>query len=99
MLLHPDPFSRRKIPKANDIGCYRLCDPNFSVPAAADTGYVLSFIVRLYEAEGTYTNVTLSTDMKISSMKICDMLENEQEDTDGNLSFRPFEIKTLKLSY
>ena len=30
---------------ANDIGCYRLCDPNFSVPAAADTGYVLSYDV------------------------------------------------------
>ena len=58
-----------------------------------------AFIARLYEAEGTYTNTTLLTDMKISSMKICDMLENEQEDTDGNLSFCPFEIKTLKLSY
>ena len=58
-----------------------------------------AFIVRLYEAEGTYTHVTLSADRKISGMKICDMLENEQEDTDSHLSFRPFEIKTLKLSY
>ena len=30
---------------ANDMGCYRLCDPNFPVPAAADTGYVLSYDV------------------------------------------------------
>ncbi len=58
-----------------------------------------AFILRLYEAEGTRTQATLSTDCRITDMKLCDMLENETEPAEKLLSFRPFEIKTLKLFY
>lgn len=58
-----------------------------------------SFIVRLYESEGTYTNTQIIPCSKVSDMVICDMLENEIEATNGQLSFHPFEIKTLKMKY
>lgn len=58
-----------------------------------------AFIVRLYEAEGTYTNAKLTPCAAVTGMTLCDMLENEQEITDGILQFRPFEIKTIKMTY
>jgi alpha-mannosidase len=58
-----------------------------------------AFIVRLYEAEGTYTNAKVTPCESVTGMTLCDMLENEQETTDGILSFRPFEIKTIKMTY
>ena len=63
-----------------------------------------AFIVRLYEAEGTYaeTNVTLPEGAK--SVEETNMLEEILSSVpvkDGriSLSFRPFEIKTIKISY
>ena len=58
-----------------------------------------AFIVRLYEAEGTYTNAVITPLAAVKKIMQCDMLENEQESVGNRLSFRPFEIKTLKLSY
>ena len=58
-----------------------------------------AFILRLYEAEGTYTNATLTPCEAVTEMVLCDMLENERESTDGRLQFRPFEIKTIKMKY
>ena len=58
-----------------------------------------AFILRLYEAEGTYTKTTLCTDSRITDVTVCDMLENELAPAESVLSFRPFEIKTLKLTY
>lgn len=56
-------------------------------------------ILRVYEAEGTWTKATLSVDSRITGMTVCDMLENELEPTGPELTFRPFEIKTIKLVY
>lgn len=58
-----------------------------------------AFILRLYESEGTWTQATLSMDSRITGMTVCDMLENELEPATTALTFRPFEIKTLKLVY
>lgn len=52
-----------------------------------------------YEAEGTYTNAVITPVAAVQAITQCDMLENEQGPVGNRLSFRPFEIKTLKLSY
>ena len=58
-----------------------------------------AFIVRMYEAEGTRTNAVLSFP-GATKCEITNMLEETLEDlTDMNVTFRPFEIKTVKVYY
>ena len=63
-------------------------------------------ILRLYEAMGTRTDTTLSLALPVTGVFACNMLEEEPAETDWRkeadgvavpLSFRPFEIKTLRL--
>jgi alpha-mannosidase len=62
-----------------------------------------AFIIRLYDAEGTYTNAVLSLQEDAAEVAVTDMLEEAlevlQEKNNINLVFRPFEIKTIKISY
>ena len=61
-----------------------------------------AYIVRLYEAEGAYTNVKLELPKEIKQVYITNMLEEVIEEFDPSneeLNFRAFEIKTLKLAY
>ena len=62
-----------------------------------------AFIVRMYEAEGTFTNANVSFFGGAKSVKITNMLEEEQGEVESiapaKLQFRPFEIKTLKVTY
>lgn len=59
-----------------------------------------AFIARLYEAEGTYTNCTLKLFEGARKVEITNMLEEVQEEYNAAaFAFRPFEIKTLKISY
>lgn len=62
-----------------------------------------AFIVRMYEAEGTFTNAKVSFFGGAKSVKITNMLEEEQGEVESiapaKLQFRPFEIKTLKVTY
>ena len=62
-----------------------------------------AFIARLYEAEGTYASTTLHTGFDVKKAELTNMLEESMEtlDCDGSiaLTFRPFEIKTIKFSY
>ena len=62
-----------------------------------------AFIVRMYEAEGTFTNAKVSFFDGAKSVKITNMLEEEQSEVESiapaKLQFRPFEIKTLKVTY
>ena len=62
-----------------------------------------AFIVRMYEAEGTFTNAKVSFFDGAKSVKITNMLEEEQGEIESiapaKLQFRPFEIKTLKVTY
>lgn len=59
-----------------------------------------AFIARLYEAEGTYTNCPIEFFSGAKKVEITNMLEEVQSVFEGGeLSFRPFEIKTLKISY
>lgn len=58
-----------------------------------------AYIVRLYEAEGTRTNATLTFPDAVKC-EVTNMLEETQSElTDMNVSFRPFEIKTVKVYY
>ncbi len=58
-----------------------------------------AFIVRLYEAEGSRTNAVLSFPGAIKC-EITNMLEETICDLkDMNVTFRPFEIKTVKVYY
>jgi alpha-mannosidase len=62
-----------------------------------------AFIMRLYEAEGTYTNCRIKLGIMPESMELTNLLEEtietlSKQDT-AVLTFRPFEIKTLKIGY
>lgn len=58
-----------------------------------------AFIVRMYEAEGTRTNAVL-TFPGAAKCEITNMLEETIEElADMNVTFRPFEIKTVKVYY
>ncbi len=61
-----------------------------------------AFIVRLYEAEGTYTNTILEFPKLIKAAYVTNMLEDVIEELpleEMRLTFRAFEIKTIKLVY
>ena len=62
-----------------------------------------AFIVRMYEAEGTFTNAKVTFFDGAKSVKITNMLEEDQGEVESiapaKLQFRPFEIKTLKVTY
>ena len=59
-----------------------------------------AFIARLYETEGTYTNSSIKFFDGAKKVEITNMLEEVESELESNLlEFRPFEIKTLKISY
>ena len=59
-----------------------------------------AFIARLYEAEGTFTSCPVEFFEGAKKVEITNMLEEAQQILEGNtLAFRPFEIKTLKITY
>ena len=62
-----------------------------------------AFIMRLYEAEGAFSHATVNMGFGVKAVELTNMLEETQEvlaDTQRvHLTFRPFEIKTLKLAY
>ena len=59
-----------------------------------------AFIVRLYEAEGTYTVCPVEFFGGAKKVEITNMLEEVKDEFSGNeLTFKPFEIKTLKVTY
>lgn len=59
-----------------------------------------AFIARLYEAEGTFTACPVKFFDGAKKVEIANMLEEVQETLEGNkVEFRPFEIKTLKITY
>lgn len=64
-----------------------------------------AFIARLYECEGSQAEVVLRPGFDAKSVAVTDMLETveqtltPQEDKSYRLTFRPFEIKTLKFWY
>ena len=62
-----------------------------------------AYIVRLYEAEGAYTSCTARLPEGTKLAALTNMLEEEQADLGADsalsLTFRPFEIKTVKVCY
>ena len=59
-----------------------------------------AFIARLYEAEGSFTNCPVEFFDGAKKVEITNMLEEVQSEVkDNELTFRPFEIKTVKVSY
>ncbi|MFC3745912.1 alpha-mannosidase [Paenibacillus sp. GCM10012306] len=62
-----------------------------------------AFILRLYEAEGTYTRTHLTLGAGLIAQSLTNMLEEPLEPLGGRseaeLVFRPFEIKTVKIAY
>ena len=62
-----------------------------------------AYIVRLYESEGSYTNAVFDAADCATKVEVTNMLEEVQSELAGvkniSLTFRPFEIKTLKVSY
>jgi hypothetical protein len=72
-----------------------------TVKPCEDTGH--AYILRLYESTGAYVNTTLSFGHTVKSLALTNMLEEEQEVVKAGktvaLTFRPFEIKTLRVVY
>jgi len=62
-----------------------------------------AFIVRLYECEGSWTSTNITFNLDLNKIEETNMLEETKKEltTDDmiNLTFRPFEIKTLKIYY
>ena len=62
-----------------------------------------AFIARVYEAEGGFTHGKLSLSFAPKAVELTNMLEETQEALPASdtleLTFRPFEIKTIKISY
>lgn len=63
-----------------------------------------AFIARLYEAEGTYVSTPVRFGFHAKKAALTNLLEEEQEvlsltDDQVELSFHPFEIKTLRIEY
>lgn len=60
-----------------------------------------AFIARLYEAEGTYANTPLKFGFNLTKLEETNMLEEVkcELNPENNLTFKPFEIKTIKVSY
>lgn len=57
------------------------------------------FIIRVYEDSGKERKAKLSLDAEYTKAEVCDMLENPIAECDINdLSFTPFEIKTIKIT-
>ncbi len=62
-----------------------------------------AYILRLYESTGAYVNATISFGHDVKGLALTNMLEEEQEllntGSSVSLTFRPFEIKTLRVAY
>lgn len=60
-----------------------------------------AFIVRMYEAEGCYTKATISSGVSLKECMETNLLEEAMGEIDITepIVFRPFEIKTFKISY
>lgn len=62
-----------------------------------------AYIIRAYEAEGTHTNCQLRLCDTVKSVQLTNMLEqhigSKKNTNTLNLTFRPFEIKTIKAYY
>lgn len=62
-----------------------------------------AIIVRLYEAEGTYAKANLTINMKAKKVEETNLLEEVKKslpyEKGAALTFKPFEIKTIKISY
>jgi alpha-mannosidase len=90
--------------KADFASLAKTADANIVIEAVkpcedAENAYIL----RLYETEGGYTHTTLTLGHAPKSAALCNMLEEVQEELPAAkelaLTFRPFEIKTVKISY
>ena len=68
-----------------------------TVKPCEDGGH--AFILRLYECEGSYALTRLSLAPGCSGAQLCDMLEQPFAPCPAELEFRPFEIKTLRITY
>lgn len=70
-----------------------------SVKACEDNEKAL--IVRIYEAEGSYTNVNVEYNEKVKAVTETNMLEiaKESQADFKAITFKPYEIKTFKISY
>ena len=62
-----------------------------------------AFILRLYESVGSFTHTELTLGVKPKEAHITNMLEEIQEELEAEstiaLTFKPFEIKTIKIAY
>lgn len=62
-----------------------------------------AYIIRMYEAEGTFTHAKLKLGRNFREAELTNMLEETLSKIEGkeniDLTFRPFEIKTVKVNY
>ena len=77
--------------------------PNVIVEAVKPMEGANGYVVRLYEAEGTWAKANLSLKEKGAEVVLTNLLEEEVEvlngESDITLEFKPFEIKTVCVRY
>jgi len=82
---------------------FQIDDPSVIVESVKQAEYSQAAILRLYESTGGAAKVRLRFGFKVAQVEETDLLEAPRQELDLNqdsvlLSFRPFEIKTLKVS-
>ena len=93
-----------RMQQAVDLGIVELSqleDPERECTVAEATQMLQNaYILRMYEAAGDWTRAAVSVLHPYKTAKVCNMLEKEKAEADlADLTFRPFEIKTVKISY
>ena len=87
---------------ANELSLASVSAPNVIVESVKQSEDGSALILRLYEAEKTYTPCTVTFGLNVSRVEQTNMLEEEGTelpvaDNAVSASFRPFEIKTLRV--
>ena len=82
---------------------FQIDDPSVIVESVKQAEDSQAAILRLYESTGGAAKVRLRFGFKVAQVEETDLLEAPRQELDLNqdsvlLSFRPFEIKTLKVS-
>jgi len=90
---------------AEDMSVFKLDNPNIILETVkpAEDG-TRDIILRLYESKCSLTKCNLSTILPVNNVSQTDMLERFQVDLSIKkgkitLEFRPFEVKTIRLSF
>ncbi len=95
-----NPFVANIFKKSNhNKELLRISESNVSIDSIKLSESGDSIIVRLHEYTGGNQTISLESDYNFKNARLCSILEDEIEEIDlSNISFKPYEIKSIKLT-